>query len=120
MTDNLYRPSESRRSELDLWLRKWAAAGAGRADMAQAGGTEPRIIARCHEIRGCMALKSNLRLGSSMALIVQKYGGTSVGTVERIQGVANKVKGFRDQGHDVVVVVSAMSGETNPFDWHGQ
>ena len=48
-----------------------------------------------------------------MALIVQKYGGTSVGTVERIQGVANKVKGFRDQGHDVVVVVSAMSGETN-------
>ena len=48
-----------------------------------------------------------------MALIVQKYGGTSVGTVDRIQGVANKVKGFRDQGHDVVVVVSAMSGETN-------
>ena len=48
-----------------------------------------------------------------MALIVQKYGGTSVGTVERIQGVANKVKGFRDQGHDLVVVVSAMSGETN-------
>ena len=48
-----------------------------------------------------------------MALIVQKYGGTSVGTVERIQGVANKVKGFRDQGHNVVVVVSAMSGETN-------
>ena len=48
-----------------------------------------------------------------MALIVQKYGGTSVGTVERIQGVAQKVKGFREQGHDVVVVVSAMSGETN-------
>ena len=48
-----------------------------------------------------------------MGLIVQKYGGTSVGTVERIQGVAKKVKGFRDQGHDLVVVVSAMSGETN-------
>ena len=48
-----------------------------------------------------------------MALIVQKYGGSSVGTVERIQGVAQKVKGFREQGHDVVVVVSAMSGETN-------
>ena len=48
-----------------------------------------------------------------MALIVQKYGGTSVGTVERIQGVAQKVKGFRERGHDVVVVVSAMSGETN-------
>lgn len=48
-----------------------------------------------------------------MALFVQKYGGTSVGTVERIQSVADKVKGFREAGHDVVVVVSAMSGETN-------
>ena len=48
-----------------------------------------------------------------MALIVQKFGGTSVGTTERIQGVADKVQGFREQGHDVVVVVSAMSGETN-------
>ena len=48
-----------------------------------------------------------------MALIVQKYGGTSVGSVERIQHVANKVAGFRADGHDVVVVVSAMSGETN-------
>ena len=48
-----------------------------------------------------------------MALIVQKYGGTSVGTVERIQGVARKVKEFRDQGNDMVVAVSAMSGETN-------
>ncbi|MCO4838374.1 MAG: aspartate kinase [Oceanospirillaceae bacterium] len=48
-----------------------------------------------------------------MALYVQKFGGTSVGSVERIQQVAQKVKGFRDQGHDIVVVVSAMSGETN-------
>jgi len=48
-----------------------------------------------------------------MALIVQKYGGTSVGNVERIGKVADKVKGFREQGHDIVVVVSAMSGETN-------
>ncbi|MBN0986980.1 aspartate kinase [Amphritea pacifica] len=48
-----------------------------------------------------------------MALYVQKYGGTSVGSVDRIQGVADKVKGFRDAGHDIVVVVSAMSGETN-------
>ena len=48
-----------------------------------------------------------------MALYVQKYGGTSVGTVERIQAVAEKIKRFRDQGHDIVVVVSAMSGETN-------
>ncbi|WP_394201197.1 aspartate kinase [Marinagarivorans algicola] len=48
-----------------------------------------------------------------MGLIVQKYGGTSVGTVERIQAVADKVIGFRQAGHDIVVVVSAMSGETN-------
>ena len=48
-----------------------------------------------------------------MALIVQKYGGTSVGSVERIQNVAQRVKRWRDQGDQVVVVVSAMSGETD-------
>jgi aspartate kinase len=48
-----------------------------------------------------------------MALIVQKYGGTSVGSVERIREVAKKVLQFKQQGNDVVVVVSAMSGETN-------
>lgn len=48
-----------------------------------------------------------------MGIIVQKYGGTSVGSTEKIRAVAEKVKGFRDAGHDVVVVVSAMSGETN-------
>jgi len=48
-----------------------------------------------------------------MALIVQKYGGTSVGSPERIGHVADKVAGCRKQGNDVVVVVSAMSGETD-------
>jgi len=48
-----------------------------------------------------------------MALFVHKYGGTSVGTIERIEGVADKLKKFKDEGHDLVVVVSAMSGETN-------
>ncbi|MBI1906560.1 MAG: aspartate kinase [Rhodocyclales bacterium] len=48
-----------------------------------------------------------------MALIVQKYGGTSVGSPERIGNVARRVAGFQAQGHQVVVVVSAMSGETN-------
>ena len=48
-----------------------------------------------------------------MALIVQKYGGTSVGSPERIKNVAKRVAKTRAQGHDVVVVVSAMSGETN-------
>ncbi len=48
-----------------------------------------------------------------MALIVQKFGGTSVGTVERIEQVADKVKKFREAGDDLVVVLSAMSGETN-------
>ena len=48
-----------------------------------------------------------------MALIVQKYGGTSMGSVERIQHVAAKVAGFIARGDQVVVVVSAMSGETD-------
>jgi len=48
-----------------------------------------------------------------MALIVQKYGGTSVGTVEKIKNVAKRVARTKEQGNDVVVVVSAMSGETN-------
>jgi aspartate kinase len=48
-----------------------------------------------------------------MALIVQKYGGTSVGSVERIGAVADRVIRARQAGDDVVVVVSAMSGETN-------
>jgi aspartate kinase len=46
-------------------------------------------------------------------LIVQKYGGTSVGSTERIKGVAQRVAATRDAGHQVAVVVSAMSGETN-------
>ncbi len=48
-----------------------------------------------------------------MSLIVQKYGGTSVGSVERIEAVAEKVAACRARGDDIVVVVSAMSGETN-------
>ncbi|MEW5771827.1 MAG: aspartate kinase [Pseudomonadota bacterium] len=48
-----------------------------------------------------------------MALIVQKYGGTSVGSIERIRNVAERVAKFKMLGHQVVVVLSAMSGETN-------
>ncbi|MFN3716148.1 MAG: aspartate kinase [Thiobacillus sp.] len=48
-----------------------------------------------------------------MALIVQKYGGTSVANVERIRAVAERVAKFKMLGHQVVVVLSAMSGETN-------
>ena len=48
-----------------------------------------------------------------MALYVQKFGGTSVGSVERIAQVAAKIKGYVDAGHQVVAVVSAMSGETD-------
>ncbi len=48
-----------------------------------------------------------------MALIVQKYGGTSVGSPERIRNVARRVARFHREGHQLVVVVSAMSGETN-------
>ncbi|MCS7204155.1 MAG: aspartate kinase [Leptospiraceae bacterium] len=48
-----------------------------------------------------------------MALIVQKYGGTSVGDVDRIKNVANRIKMYYDQGHDLVVVVSAMGHTTD-------
>jgi aspartate kinase len=48
-----------------------------------------------------------------MSLLVQKFGGTSVGSVEKIENVAEKLIEFRRLGHDIVVVVSAMSGETN-------
>mgnify|MGYP006076160115 CR=1 FL=1 len=48
-----------------------------------------------------------------MALIVQKYGGTSVGTIERIQSVADRVIETKEEGHQVIVVLSAMSGETD-------
>ena len=52
-------------------------------------------------------------VGIPMSLIVQKYGGTSVGSIERIQNVAEKVISWRERGHQIVVVVSAMSGETD-------
>ena len=48
-----------------------------------------------------------------MALLVQKYGGTSMGSAERIDHVASKVAAARERGHRIVVVVSAMSGETD-------
>jgi len=48
-----------------------------------------------------------------MALYVQKFGGTSVGSIERIEAVADKVIRYKEQGHDLVIVLSAMSGETN-------
>ena len=48
-----------------------------------------------------------------MALIVQKYGGTSVGSLDRIRNVASRLKQTRDQGNQVVAVVSAMSGVTD-------
>ena len=45
-----------------------------------------------------------------MALVVQKYGGTSVGTIDKIRNVARRVARTHDDGNDVVVIVSAMSG----------
>ena len=48
-----------------------------------------------------------------MSLIVQKFGGTSVANVDRINAVADRVRKFKKDGHQIIVVVSAMSGETN-------
>jgi aspartate kinase len=52
-------------------------------------------------------------MGNNMALIVQKYGGSSVGTIDRIHHVAKKVQQAKQAGHEIVVVVSAMYGETD-------
>jgi aspartate kinase len=60
-----------------------------------------------------VANKNKQNNGGSRVLIVQKYGGTSVGSPERIRNVAKRVVRTKDEGHDVVVVVSAMSGETD-------
>ena len=54
-----------------------------------------------------------VRLTKPWQFIVQKYGGSSVGTLERIKHVASKVMQAKQEGHDVVVVVSAMQGETD-------
>ena len=48
-----------------------------------------------------------------MSLVVMKFGGTSVGSIERIRNVAKIVEKKKDEGHDVIVAVSAMSGETD-------
>ena len=48
-----------------------------------------------------------------MALIVQKYGGSSVGSLDRIRNVASRIKKLREEGHQVVAVVSAMGGVTD-------
>jgi len=53
------------------------------------------------------------RLGPTVALVVQKFGGTSVGSIERIRNVARRALATQKAGHQVVLVVSAMSGETN-------
>jgi aspartate kinase len=60
-----------------------------------------------------MRATQNSNASKIVALIVQKYGGTSMGSPERIKSVAQRVAKFRAKGHQVVVVVSAMSGETN-------
>src|SRR5207302_118717 len=70
---------------------------------ASAGPTRPSRSARCDSRSG----------HARMALIVQKYGGTSVGSTDRIRSVARRVARFHREGHQLVVVVSAMSGETN-------
>ena len=77
-------------------------AARGYTDALQKSAAFDRIQPFIHE-----------HLDTTMALIVQKYGGTSVGNPERIKNVARKVAKFQAQGHQVVVVVSAMSGETN-------
>src|SRR4029453_5527299 len=55
----------------------------------------------------------SIRRNEPVSLIVQKYGGTSMGSIERIREVARRVARFAREGHQLVVVPSAMAGETN-------
>src|SRR2546423_15663011 len=68
----------------------------------------PSPIARCK----ITSLSSHIFF-NTMALIVHKYGGTSMGSTERIKNVARRVAKWDDAGHQIVVVPPAMSGETN-------
>ena len=76
--------------------------------LPQGEGSFPALSPRGRELERGLRKRQK-----TMALIVQKYGGTSVGSPERIQAVAERVQRWHQQGHDIVVVVSAMSGETN-------
>ena len=58
-----------------------------------------------------------MRADPSMALIVQKFGGTSMGTIERIKNAASRTLAAHRAGDKVVVIVSAMSGETSGILW---
>ena len=64
-------------------------------------------------ISGALPFTPGPFTGLAMALIVQKYGGTSVGSIDRMRNVAARVKRTRDAGNQVVAVVSAMSGITD-------
>src|SRR5512140_949698 len=69
----------------------------------------PAVSPRSSGFRGAKALRTLL----VVALLVQKFGGTSVGSIERIRNVARRALASQRAGNDVVVIVSAMSGETN-------
>ena len=70
--------------------------------------SQPRLAPRSQRSGRICAFRA-----SGMALIVQKYGGTSVGSVDRIKAVARRVARWKAKGHQIVVVPSAMAGETN-------
>src|SRR5258705_12911069 len=67
-----------------------------------------RCLGGCHD-----RIAAFPRFPSPVSLIVQKYGGTSMGSPERIREVARRIARFAKEGHQLVVVPSAMSGETN-------
>ena len=70
-------------------------------------------VASAHSYNRAPLRPRSDRIAISMALIVHKYGGTSVGSVDRINNVAHRLEKWHRAGHQLVVVVSAMSGETN-------
>ena len=114
------RPRRRRRSALALrhLAAIWPSTALSATGAAVAGPPTPPVCIRafsarrCHQARG-RPVRSTRTRRSSMARLVMKFGGTSVADIDRIRNVARHVKREVDAGHEVAVVVSAMSGKTN-------
>src|SRR5262245_33025989 len=108
------RPPPRRR-----WSRAWTprccspAFSHLRSNGAVAASPPRRYVYASFRARACLKAQRALSSGPRMSRLVMKFGGTSVADTERIRNVARHVKREVDAGHEVAVVVSAMSGVTN-------
>ena len=99
---------------VDMINEVFGSTGGGREDLAQAGVEFDGDISKLTvDIESEINKLINIKGKIIMPIIVQKYGGTSIGSIEKISAVADKIISEKEKGNDIIVVVSAMSGETN-------